>query len=138
MAQSYEQSFPELASVYLEDSWVLAAGVRPEGLTFELDAVLTPEHAGYKGALQGEQHDYRRARLVLEASQLDYRPSSAPGATDANGEVDLGNIDSWVVDELGWSRLTGDWGTAVAWQPKIRFMLDAEDEPTALNRERGV
>src|SRR4051794_3735116 len=104
MAQTYAESFPELASIYLEDSWVLGVDARPEGLTFALDAVLTPEHPSYRGAQPGEQHDYRRASLVLAGSQLDYRPSRQPGSVDATGEVDFGNIDSWVVDEQGWSR----------------------------------
>lgn len=45
-------------------------------------------------------------------------------AQDASGSTDLGNIDSWIVDEDGWSVLTGDWGTARVQRPHVRLLLE--------------
>ena len=81
-------------------------------VAFQLDAVLLEEHPGYAGPRPGEQHDYRRATLVIEGPGLEVELSGLPPAQDASGATDLGNIDSWMVDEGGWSVLSGDWGTA--------------------------
>jgi hypothetical protein len=44
--QSYAE-FPELAHVYLEDSYVLEIRETEASVTFVLDAVLTPGHPGW-------------------------------------------------------------------------------------------
>ena len=64
MERAYSGAFESLRDVYLEDSWVLAIQPSSPSLAFDLDVVLTPSHPNYRGARPGEQHDYRRARLV--------------------------------------------------------------------------
>lgn len=43
----YHEAFSDLASVYLEDSWVLELAPHDDGLALRLDAVLTSEHPLY-------------------------------------------------------------------------------------------
>ena len=108
---TYSDAFTPLAHIYLEDSWVLALWPLDNMLAFDLDAVLTQEHPEHRGPTSGEQYDYRRARLTL-LGQVSCALSGAPPATGAGGTEDLGNIDSWTVDDAGVSLLTGDWGEA--------------------------
>ena len=119
---TYSEAFPSLVHVYLEDSWVLAVRPSEAMLEFDLEAVLTGEHPDYRGPASGEQYDYRRARLVLHG-QVTCNLSGAPPALDADGEQDLGNIDTWTVDEAGVSLLTGPWGHAQVTRPRAEFVL---------------
>ncbi|HEY3924439.1 MAG TPA: hypothetical protein VGL75_07745 [Acidothermaceae bacterium] len=123
MERGYNDAFESLRAVYLEDSWVLAIQPSSRSLAFDLDVVLTPSHPNYRGAMPGEQHDYRRARLVLTADSLEYEPSGVSPATDATGQHDFGHIDSWAVDESGWSSLEGDWGRARARNASVSLVL---------------
>jgi hypothetical protein len=61
---SYE-SLPGFDGYYLEDSYVLRIDARSDEATFWLDVVLTPKHPLYSPPKPGEQHSYRRARLVF-------------------------------------------------------------------------
>ena len=126
MSTDYADAFPTLAGIYLEDSWVLSVLPSEQMVAFQLDAVLLEEHPGYAGPRPGEQHDYRRATLVIEGPGLEVELSGLPPAQDASGATDLGNIDSWMVDEGGWSVLSGDWGTARVHRPHVRLLLDPD------------
>ncbi len=122
---AYEVAFDALAGVYLEDSWVLEVTVQDEGCTFELDAVLTPEHPRYRDPRPGEQYCYERARLTLTSgSAVEFQPDPGPPATDATGEQDWGNIDTFVpVDWEGraaWA-LGGGWGTLLLAEPSVTY-----------------
>lgn len=123
MSINYADAFPPLADIYLEDSWVLSVLPSAQMVAFELEAVLTETHPDYEGPRPGEQYDYRRATLVVEGEHVEVELSSAAPAQDASGSVDLGNIDSWTVDEGGWSVVTGDWGTVRVQQPQVRLLL---------------
>lgn len=57
---------PDLAGLYLEDSYVLAISETPRRLSFMLDAVLTPAHPRYRAPLPGEQHCYATGVLIFE------------------------------------------------------------------------
>ena len=46
-------SFPGLAGVYLEDSYVLDISEAAGQVVFRLDAVLTPEHQAYRSPHPG-------------------------------------------------------------------------------------
>jgi hypothetical protein len=48
------KSFPGLAGVFLEDSYVLGISESSEQVVFHLDAVLTPEHPAYHSPRAGE------------------------------------------------------------------------------------
>jgi hypothetical protein len=123
VATSYEAAFESLRGVYLEDSWVLDVVPAEGSVTFELDAVLTPEHRAYRGPNPGEQHDYRHAQLVLSGDRMLVELADTPPATDAKGEADRGHIDTWTVDDEGTSRLTGDWGSAEVARAHVRLTL---------------
>ena len=128
MQSAYNHAFEALRDVYLEDSWVLTVQPSSRLLAFELDVVLTPNHPDYRGATSGEQHGYRRARLVLAAESFEYELSGLPPATDATGRQDFGHIDSWIVEDTGLCLLEGDWGTARARDASVSLVLNASDE----------
>ena len=119
---TYSDVFAPLAHIYLEDSWVLALRQSDTTLAFDLDVVLTEGHPEYTGPAAGEQYDYRRARLTLQGA-VTCTLSGRPPATDATGEQDLGNIDSWLIDDAGTSLLAGDWGEAQVANAEVEFAL---------------
>lgn len=103
-------ALPGVAGVYLEDSYVLEISESRDRLVFDLDAVLTPEHAAYHPPRPGEQYCYAHARLVFPDVELvEWVTRSACCFTDATGEVDLGNIDTLTVDGNLFA-VAGDWG----------------------------
>ena len=101
---------PDLAGLYLEDSYVLAISETPRRLSFMLDAVLTPAHPRYRAPLPGEQHCYATGVLIFEGiTTIEWIRRSPLRSVDAAGNVDVGNIDSLTVDGASW-RIEGDWG----------------------------
>lgn len=120
----YSRAFPQLDQVYLEDSWVVFVLEVPGCLLFDLDAVMTERHPGYRGPLPGERYDYRRLLLEVAGTRVEHEPSDDPPGSDAAGHLDHGNIDAWYVDDEGWSHLEGSWGTArvLAAVPVLRFL----------------
>lgn len=122
----YDEAFSDLASVYLEDSWVLDLAPSDSGLTFRLEAVLTPAHALYEPASPGEQHCYRTAWLSVRSQRpIEVHLSGNPPATDATGGVDLGHIDAFVFNPTDdhWD-LEGNWGTARVRSPLVALRFD--------------
>jgi hypothetical protein len=102
--------FPDLANVYLEDSYVLAIDEAPHSLTFTLEVVLTPEHPRYHTPLPGEQYCYVDGFLTLNGvREIEWLSRSANAFTDASGEEDLGNIDTFRQD-VDYFDIVGDWG----------------------------
>lgn len=93
-------SFPGLAGVYLEDSYVLDISEIAARVVVRLKAVLMPEHPAYRSPHSGINSYY----------------------TDAFGERDLGNIDSLTVD--GDVHVAeGDWGAVRIFGASPRFAL---------------
>lgn len=127
MNADYVEAFPALASIYLENSWELSVLPSERMVAFQLDAVLLEEHPRYVGPRPGEQHDYRPATLLVEGPCLEVALSGLLPAQDENGATDLGNIDSWTVDEGSWSVLSGNWGTARVQRPHVRLLFDLDD-----------
>lgn len=121
----YHRTFPDLAGVVLEDSWVLDVAPHARGVAFRLDAVLTPEHRNYERPRPGEARCYRRGWLTIESdAQVEVSLSGARPATDADDETDVGHID--LLHSLGdgrWS-LNGDWGSVSVTRPTVRLILD--------------
>jgi hypothetical protein len=101
---------PGLENVYLEDSFVLAIGESSDNLTFDLDAVLTPEHPSYAPPRPDEQYCYRRAKLRFSTTKVNWLARSRTRFRDAAGEEDMGNIDIFTADGDHY-HLEGDWGT---------------------------
>ena len=101
---------PGIEALYLEDSYVL--GVR-EGTTdvrFELEAVLTEDHPKWSPPKPGEQYAYLRVDLVFpNPRRVEWIERAMRPITDASGEIDYGNIDSfeWQTD---FYELLGEWG----------------------------
>jgi hypothetical protein len=108
------RSFPGLAGVYLEDSYVLGISEPSGELVFYLDAVLTPEHS--------EHYCYVHGSLVFPGvTHVVWLSRNGNHYTDAAGDEDLGNVvvltadgDAYVVE--------GDWG-AVRISRAPRFEL---------------
>ena len=125
-AMQYFEVFSDLAGVYLEDSWVLELAPSDYGLSLRLETVLTPEHPLYEPPKPGQQHCYRLGWLSLRAEDpMDIRLSGNPPATDATGERDFGNVDSFVFNpaENRWE-LEGDWGRASVFSPEVTLEFD--------------
>jgi hypothetical protein len=120
-------SLAGLEEIYLEDSWVLGVHVSPTAVTFDIDFVLTERHPEYRQPRVDEQHCYRRGKLVFrKASKVNWVDRGHPPATDANGEIDYGNIDTFVYEGPEYS-LTGGWGAmdlVAAVDPAVEFEDD--------------
>jgi hypothetical protein len=107
---SYE-TLPGLERLYLEDSWVLGVYESATSLIFDLDAVLTEQHLDWHPPKPGEQYAYRRVALTFPAVRsIEWLSRGSHPATDASGENDWGNIDSFAVVDDGVYELEGDWG----------------------------
>ena len=103
-------SHPELAELYLEDSFVLAVRVDHGEVAMEVDFVLREGHARYTQPGEVEQYCYQRGLLKFEGvKSASWNMPSAPPATDATGEADFGGIDEYVIsDDV--HRLVGEFG----------------------------
>lgn len=109
--------FPGLAGVYLEDSYVLSISEAAGQLTFELDAVLTPDSPVYQAPRPGEQYCYAKGKLIFpNVVSIEWVTRSERRFTDASGEQDLGNVDVLAVDGQAFI-VEGDWG-------KVRVVSD--------------
>lgn len=100
----------QLREVLLEESYVLDIAATPGAVRFELDLVLTPDHAEYRPPAPGEQYCFRRGSLVFKGvTRLLWSNSGNPPAVDSSGEEDYGQIDSFEWDDSG-ALLEGGWG----------------------------
>jgi hypothetical protein len=120
--------FPDLANVYLEDSFVLAIDETPTTLSFRLEAALTPSHPRYHQPRPDEAHCYADAVLTIaEAMKIDWVTRSSQTSRDATGEEDLGNIDSLQRHDDHYE-ITGDWGHVRIYStatPQLTFTQEA-------------
>jgi hypothetical protein len=103
-------SFPGLAGVLVEESYVLDISESPDQLVFHLDAVLTPEHSAYHSPRPGEHYCYAKGRLIFpDVTRVEWLRRNGSHYTDASGEEDLGNID--ILNMEGGAFVAGgDWG----------------------------
>lgn len=109
MSTSYEK-LPGLAGFYFEDSYVLDITETPDTLSFAMDIVLTEDHPSYQPPRPDEAYCYRHGTLTFSGfREVEWLERSEASYTDVTGEVDHGNIDSFVSDG-GSYRLVGDWG----------------------------
>ncbi|MCR6484077.1 hypothetical protein M8542_14745 [Amycolatopsis sp. OK19-0408] len=116
--------FPDLANVYLEDSFVLAIDETPTSLSFRLEAVLTEAHPRYHEPRTGEQYCYADAVLTIsEATKIEWITRSSHASRDATGEEDLGNIDD-LRQNGDHYEISGDWGYVRVYStmaPRLEF-----------------
>lgn len=102
-----------LSNFYLEDSYVLSIDEVARSLIFELEAVLTKNHPQYEEPKNGEQYCYRKVLLrFFSADSIEWLDRSFIGFIDSTGDLDYGNIDSFVSDD-GAYILSGDWGRVI-------------------------
>jgi hypothetical protein len=104
------ETIPGLEHLYLEDSWVLGVFESRASLSFDLEAVLTEQHPQWHPPKPGEPYAYRRVSLTFPTMRtIEWLHRGRAPATDAAGEQDWGNIDSFVVENDVYE-LEGDWG----------------------------
>lgn len=110
-------------NVYLEDSYVLDIESDEHSVRILLEAVLTEEHPQYTSPLPNEQYCYRKARIVFkDAEKVIWTRKNMRRYTDATGEVDYGNIDTFFSDE-GRYHLAGAWGELDIIDSELTFKL---------------
>ncbi|MFI6216269.1 hypothetical protein ACIBCD_30105 [Nocardia brasiliensis] len=113
--------FPNLAGVYLEDSYVIGIRESRSEVRFVLEAVLTPGHPCYRAPMPGEKHAYLDGELVFcDVQGVEWLDRSFQRYVDATGAEDLGNIDS-LTSRDGVYSVIGDWGSV-----RIRSNVDPE------------
>ncbi|WP_447793691.1 hypothetical protein [Pseudomonas farris] len=102
-----------LSNFYLEDSYVLSIDEVAGALIFELEAVLTKSHPQYEEPKKGERYCYRKVSLrFFSVDSIEWLDRRFIGFEDSTGELDYGNIDSFVGGE-GSYILSGDWGRVI-------------------------
>jgi hypothetical protein len=100
----------EFKGIYLEDSFVLDIKLNFESFEILLEAVLHETHPLYTIPLPNEQYCYRKARIIFsDYKKIVFHKNIIIPSVDASGEVDYGNIDTFVVRD-GQNILTGDFG----------------------------
>lgn len=120
----YFEAFDDLRGVYLEESWVLAISQDDASVTFEVEAVLTPDHARYASPGPGEQYCCAAGRLTVSSPSLALTLSGSAPAIDASGSTDLGNIDTFAQAGGSW-HLEGEWGRLDAESPTVSLTITA-------------
>ncbi|WP_019144961.1 hypothetical protein [Aeromicrobium massiliense] len=116
----YWEAFADLRAVDLTESWVLEIVPSSAGVAFLMDVVLTPDHPDYRAPRTGEQHCYRRGWMVVHSEDAELALSGNRPAIDANGELDLGQIDAFgPADRDGSWVLDGSWGRLEVQHPTV-------------------
>ncbi|BEP13806.1 hypothetical protein acdb102_21170 [Acidothermaceae bacterium B102] len=123
MQVPYWSVFRALGGVHLEASRVLRVRQRSGQLLFDLVVLISPSHPVYRGPRDGDDHDRRAARLRLVADRVDAVLTPEAKADGAQ----LGTITSWLVDDDGWSEITGSWGTARVFRPTVTLTFEPPD-----------
>lgn len=110
MSMSDYTNLDALSEIVLEESWILGVAANPGRLVFMADFVMTANHPDYAPPLPDEVFSYFRGDMVFSAvTELTWSGQGDPPATDANGTVDWGHIDSMSHDDQLF-QLEGDWG----------------------------
>jgi hypothetical protein len=122
-AQTYEEAFPALRHVWIEESNVLEILPSSHLLEFELDVALMTTHPDYLGPAQGERLDIRRRWLLLESSAVEFEPSNSRPDRDGSGEQDFGLIDTFLHAGGNSWLLEGEWGHAAVVDPIVTLTM---------------
>lgn len=102
-----------LSDFYLEDSYVLSIVEAAGSIVFELEAVLMESHPQYEKPKEGEKYCYRRVSLCFSnVDSVEWIDKRFMKFKDRAGELDYGNIDSFIVDDKSYT-LSGDWGMVI-------------------------
>ena len=88
-----------------------------------LEVVLTENHPSYVPPSSQEQYCYKKAKLSFSnAKKITWIEKSNVFFTDANNEIDYGNIDEFFKEE-NYFYLSGDWGELAIIEPSISFEI---------------
>ncbi|MFJ3468708.1 hypothetical protein [Pseudomonas sp. NPDC090201] len=99
------------ASIYLEDSYVLAIEEGVSTLSFAMELVLLESHPLYVKPADGEAYCYWNAHIHFCLTQrVLWHERSVLVSRDANGDTDLGNVDVFRIEGATY-HLKGDWGS---------------------------
>ncbi|MGQ7816221.1 hypothetical protein [Metapseudomonas furukawaii] len=99
-----------LKEVYLEDSYVLEIEETIDKLIFRLEAVLTEKNPFFTPPNPEEQYCYKIATLEFHGAHfIRWIKKSKNINTDSAKETDLGNIDTFTIENR-LCTLSGDWG----------------------------
>jgi len=112
--------------VDLNDSFVLSWQESVDSLVFYLEASLWPESDHYSTPCKDEWTCYKPAILTFKGvSEIQGLKSMRDTlhSTDANGDVDFGNIDELEQLETGF-RVAGDFGEVEIFGGRIQFEIE--------------
>ena len=116
---------PTFDGVDLTESYVLSWELTSEALVFELDVALCPDHPQYSPPQSDERTCWRRGQLIFPNPRDVHglrTMEETPGAIDAAGERDYGNIDSFTLHE-GKYCITGEFGKVHLLSGEPRLVL---------------
>jgi hypothetical protein len=121
-SRPYYEAVSALEHIYLEDSFVLGIHEDAQAIFFDLDVVLTEKHSSYAPPKSGERYCYCRVRLSFSGhvKPIWLKRNLSSRSTDANGEVDYGEIDIFECLE-GCYRLAGSWGEVKIYCDTVRL-----------------
>jgi hypothetical protein len=103
-------ALPGLEDVVLEDSFMREIVEAPGTLRLVVMAALRKGHPFYEPPSPNERHCYRTAMLTSSNAEVRWTTRATRRFTDAQGAVDLGNIDHLVALPKGGYHLEGDFG----------------------------
>ena len=107
--------------VYLEDSFVLEIQESDDEVIFIVEAVLTENHPLYTQPKVNEQYCYKKAKITFkDCKSINWGKKSIRPSTDAGGNIDYGNIDSFVFSSEQYE-LAGDWGDIKIYSPSLNL-----------------
>jgi len=113
----------DFSKVYLEDSYVLEVKENTNAIEFLMEFVLTEKHPDYAPPKPNEQYCYKKGEIIFSnIKHINWIEQSFNPIEDADGEIDYGNIDSFVFED-GKYHLEGEWGEVLIESdtPKIIF-----------------
>ena len=120
---SYD-AWADFSQIYLEDSFVLDVRITAYTVELLVELVLLEQHPLYNTPKSGEQHSYRRGRIIFpSATDVHWQHRKVRQYRDPDGELDFGNIDTFVL-RSGTYFMTGDWGNLriTSDQPHVVFL----------------
>lgn len=123
MKTHHYYEFEGFQNVYLEDSFVLEIRESQNEFLLMLEVVLTEKHPLYRSPTPSEMYCYKFAVIDFpNVKKIDWEVKNSSKYLDANGESDLGNIDSFFFEGDCYF-LGGDWGKVkiISSQPVIHF-----------------
>ncbi|MDQ2091941.1 hypothetical protein [Marimonas arenosa] len=111
--------------VVLQDSYVLDIKQTEDEIVFEVEFVVCEDAPQFQSPKPDEQYCYALGRIVFSGvtEVVDFQ-RTAVAFTDASGNVDLGNIDTFSKTHQGYE-LSGDWGKLVVTSspPRLAWRL---------------